>query len=106
MVKKTGGFSAKGGLVVIGEDGLISSVRELSSGDMSKFLNLCLGNPQYYRPLGYAPTIDSLSDELAELPPGCSPKQKQCLGYYSDSGELIAVLDVVRGYPDVASVLP
>lgn len=104
MVKKAGGFSAKGGLVVIGEDGFISSVRELPSGDMSKLLNLCLGNPQYYRPLGYAPTIDSLSDELAELPPGCSPKQKQCLGYYSDSGELIAVLDVVRGYPDMASV--
>lgn len=43
--------------------------------------------------------MDALAVEMAELPPGCSPDQKSYLGFFDASGDLIAVLDLVQGYP-------
>lgn len=77
----------------------VMSVRKLSRFDLPALLTLCLGNPQYYEFLGEEPTMDALAAEMAELPPGCSPDQKSYLGFFDAGGDLIAVLDLVRGYP-------
>lgn len=74
-------------------------VRELCDSDLPALLKLCLGNPQYYAYLGEGPTIESLAAEMGELPPGCAPDRKSCLGFFDVEGALVAVLDLVRGYP-------
>ena len=79
--------------------GAVTSVRKLSHSDLPALLSLCLGNPQYYAFLGEEPTMDALAAEMTELPPGCSPNQKSYLGFFDAGGDLIAVLDLVRGYP-------
>ena len=43
--------------------------------------------------------MDALAAEMAELPSGCSPDQKSYLGFFDAGGDLIAVLDLIRGYP-------
>ena len=74
-------------------------VRELCDSDLPALLKLCLGNPQYYAYLGEGPTIESLAAEMGELPPGCAPDRKSCLGFFDVEGALVAVLDLVCGYP-------
>ncbi len=80
-------------------NGVVASVRRLSQSDLPALLALCLGNPQYYAFLGEEPTLDALAAEMVELPPGCLPDQKFYLGFFSVDGVLVAVLDLVRGYP-------
>ena len=80
-------------------DGVVASARKLSHSDLPALLSLCLGNPQYYAFLGEEPTMDALAAEMAELPSGCSPDQKSYLGFFDAGGDLIAVLDLIRGYP-------
>lgn len=77
----------------------VMSVRKLSHSDLPALLSLRLGNPQYYAFLDEEPTMDALAAEITELPPGCSPNQKSYLGFFDAGGDLIAVLDLVRGYP-------
>lgn len=77
----------------------VMSVRELSHSDLPALLSLCLGNPQYYSFLDEEPTMDALAAEMTELPPGCSLDQKSYLGFFDAGGDLIAVLDLIRGYP-------
>ena len=79
--------------------GIVATVRKLFHSDLPALLSLCLGNPQYYAFLGEEPTMDALAAEMAELPSGCSPDQKSYLGFFDAGGDLIAVLDLVRGYP-------
>lgn len=80
-------------------NGVVASVRNLSSTDLPALLSLCLGNSQYYEFLGEEPTVDVLATEMVELPPGCSPDQKSYFGFFDADGDLIAVLDLIRGYP-------
>lgn len=82
----------------------VMSVRKLSHSDLPALLSLCLGNPQYYAFLDEEPTMDALAAEMTELPPGCLPNQKSYLGFFDAGGDLIAVLDLVRGYPAERSV--
>lgn len=82
-----------------GLNGVVASVRKLSDSDLPALLSLCLGNPQYYAFLDEEPTMDALAAEVTELPPGCSPDQKSYLGFFDADGDLIAVLDLVWGYP-------
>lgn len=77
----------------------VMSVRKLSHSDLPALLSLCLGNPQYYAFLDEEPTMDALAAEMTELPPGCSPSQKSYLGFFDAGGDLIAALDLIRGYP-------
>lgn len=73
--------------------------RRLTHDDLPVLLALCESNPHYYELYGGRPTLENLSETLSELPPGCDAGQKQFLGYFDADG-LVAVADVVRGYPD------
>lgn len=55
--------------------------------------------PTVYAFLGEKPTVDALAAEMVEFPPGCSPDQKSYLGFFDADEGLVAVLDLVRGYP-------
>ena len=75
------------------------SRRGLTDEDLPALLALCESNPAYYELYGERPTLENLTQALRELPPGCRAEQKAFLGFFEETG-LVAVMDVVRGYPD------
>lgn len=76
--------------------------RQLTDADLPSLLALCESNPQYYRHLHEAPTRKGLADSMGELPPHCSPNQKHFVGFFRGN-ELVAVMDLVLGYPDAST---
>lgn len=78
-------------------------VRKLGKGDTERILALCEGNPLYYR---YCPpfvTAESIEEDMTALPPGMSPESKFYAGYF-EGDRLIAVLDLIDGYPEKDTV--
>ena len=73
--------------------------RRLTDEDLPALLALCESNPAYYELYGERPTLENLAQALRELPPGCRADQKVFLGFFAQ-GKLVAVMDIVRGYPD------
>ena len=74
-------------------------VRQLNEGDIPAVLALCAGNGLYYR---YCPPFvseESVRLDMSALPPGRKIADKHYLGYFKD-GRLIAVLDLIEGYPN------
>ena len=74
-------------------------VRELTEQDAETVFRLCRKNPQYYE---YCPpfvTPDSVLRDMRMLPPGKGPEDKHYLGFFNGD-DLIAVLDLINGYPN------
>jgi len=44
-------------------------------------------------------------DLLDDLPPGCSSDDKRVIGFYGDNNDLIAIVDIVDGYPDQTTAI-
>lgn len=78
------------------------SAARLTRADLPDIYRLCLGNPQYYRYCPPAPTPDSIRADLAALPPGVDACCKYFIGFRRE-GTLIAVADLILGYPDAAT---
>ena len=74
------------------------TVRRLDNNDIQTVYDLCKGNTLYYRYCGKDITPDLIRDDLAVLPPNTTPEQKFYVGFFDD-GELVAVMDLVCGYP-------
>ena len=72
--------------------------RRLTDEELAALLALCESNPAYYELYGERPTLENLAQALRELPPGCRADQKEFLGFFAEG--LVAVMDVIRGYPD------
>ena len=73
------------------------SLRSLTAADIDDIFDLCRENEQFYR---YHPpfvTRQSISEDMAALPPGKSGKEKHYLGFF-DGEKLIAVLDLIEDY--------
>lgn len=73
--------------------------RILDEKDISIVYGLCRKNKMYY---DYCPpfvTTESIEADMAALPPGKSKEDKFYLGYY-DKDKLIAVMDLILGFPD------
>ena len=75
------------------------SVRRLNETDMDDIFSLCAENTTYYAHLRKTPSRELISDDMTALPRGKSPADKYFLGFY-DGGTLIAVMDLIDGYPD------
>ncbi|MGN1094041.1 MAG: GNAT family N-acetyltransferase [Candidatus Neoclostridium sp.] len=74
-------------------------VRKLTSADTDEVFALCEKNALYYE---YHPPFVKKSDveeDMRALPPGKSACDKYYVGFFDESG-LIAVADVIAGYPD------
>ena len=75
------------------------AVKLLSDKDVAAVYNLCSKNTLYY---DYCPpfvTPESIEADMAAIPPGKTANDKFYLGYY-DNDNLIAVMDLILGYPD------
>ena len=76
------------------------AVSRITEADITKVFSLARSNRRYYRQLGQRPTMRSLTDIISEVPEGSSPESKHFVGFYGDDGSLVAVLDLITGYPE------
>ncbi|MBR3642335.1 MAG: GNAT family N-acetyltransferase [Parasporobacterium sp.] len=79
------------------------AVKLLSEADIPAIYALCKENSLYYR---YCPPFVSelsIAGDMKALPPGKTEHDKFYTGYY-DRGRLIAVMDIIRAYPDEKTV--
>ena len=74
-------------------------VRRLDEGDADDILALCLQNPQYYAHCGKRPGRELILSDLRVTPPGIGADAKYYVGFF-DGAELVAVMDLIEGYPD------
>ena len=75
------------------------NVRCLQEDDIEQICTLCSGNPQYYRYHPPTATADSIREDMRALPPGREPQDKYYVGYFAGDGTLLAVMDLILGYP-------
>ena len=76
------------------------NVSRITEADISSVFRLARSNRRYYRLLGQRPTMQSLTDIISEVPEGSAPESKHFVGFYGDDGSLVAVLDLITGYPE------
>ncbi len=77
--------------------------RLIREEDLAEVLALCRGNPQYYRRCPPGVSLESLRADLRALPPGKTARDKYYVGFY-EGGLLVAVADLILGYPDDETV--
>jgi GNAT superfamily N-acetyltransferase len=70
----------------------------MTEADIPAMLELCRGNPLFYRHCPPAPTEETVRADLEALPPRKTPADKHFLGFF-DGPELIALLDLITGFP-------
>lgn len=75
------------------------AVKLLGKSDVSNIYSLCSKNTLYYDFCPPFVTPESIEADMAALPPGKGKDDKYYLGYY-DKDKLIAVMDLILGYPD------
>ena len=75
-------------------------VRKITEEDISRVYRLAKSNRRYYRYLGRIPTRESLTDIISTVPDGVSPVCKHFVGFYNEDEALVAVMDLITGYPE------
>lgn len=78
-------------------------VRRLNTDDVYAIYNLCCENHIFYE---YHPpfvTKESIAEDMSALPPGKDYDDKYYIGFF-DNNILIAVMDLIMGYPDKDTV--
>lgn len=73
-------------------------VRALCEAELPEILRLCSGNPLYYAHFPPPATEQSILADMRALPPRTEAKDKYYVGFF-DGERLIAVLDLIEGYP-------
>ncbi len=75
-------------------------VRKITESDISAVYRLAKSNRRYYRYLGRIPTRESLTEIISEVPEGVSRSCKHFVGFYNEDDVLVAVMDLITGYPE------
>lgn len=73
-------------------------VRRLTPADAETVYELYAGNTFFYRYHPPLPTKASVLSDMEALPPGTTQSDKHYLGFF-DEENLIAVMDLITGYP-------
>ena len=76
------------------------AVRRITEADISAVYNLCRANRRYYRYAHTKPTMRNLTEVITDLPKGTGPENKHFVGFYDKEDQLIAILDLITGYPE------
>lgn len=74
------------------------SVRKLNLNDVQMIYTFCKKNTQYYKYCGKELSIELIEKDLEITPPGISLEQKYYVGFW-DNDKIVAVMDLVNGYP-------
>ena len=75
-------------------------VRRIREEDISAVYRLAKSNSKYYEYLHSVPTRESLTEVITKLPDGTSPGSKYFVGFYNRDDVLVAVMDLITGYPE------
>ena len=75
-------------------------VKRIKEEDISAVYRLAKSNSRYYEYLHTVPTRESLTEVISTLPDGTSPGDKYFLGFYNADDVLVAVMDLITGYPE------
>ena len=75
------------------------TIRCLTDADVPMLYAWMLRNDQYFRYCGGSTTPERVRQDLTLCPPGTTPAQKHYVGFF-DAGTLVAVMDLIDGYPD------
>ncbi len=79
-------------------------VRALHEQDIPEIYALFKGNPLYFEHMHSSPSTGRILEDLRALPPGRTPEDKYYIGFFH-ADELIAVMDLIGGYPDERTAL-
>lgn len=74
-------------------------VRKLNRDDIPQIYGLCKKNSLYYEYCPPVVTEERIADDFTALPPNTGIENKYYVGFF-DSGKLIAVMDLIDGYPE------
>lgn len=74
-------------------------IRFLKTEDIDIILEVCSQNELFYQYHPPFATKESIIEDMQALPPGIDEKDKFYVGYF-DGNELVAVLDLILGYPN------
>lgn len=74
-------------------------VKKMEKKDAQLIYDMTRRNLQYYEYCGRQNTLEDIYSDLELTPPGISQKDKYYIGYFMDE-ELIAVMDLIDGFPD------
>ena len=75
-------------------------VRNITASDISPVYRLAKSNAKYYEYLGTVPTRESLTEVISELPEGAARNCKHFVGFYNTDDVLVAIMDLITGYPE------
>lgn len=78
-------------------------VRKLNIEDVEMIYSFCKSNTQYYEHCGKDISIKLIEHDLRVAPPEIPMEQKYYIGFF-DEGLLVAVIDLIAGYPNNNSV--
>ena len=76
------------------------TVKRINEEDISAVYRLAKSNSKYYEYLHTVPTRESLTEVITKLPDGTSPGSKYFVGFYNSDDVLVAVMDLITGYPE------
>lgn len=74
------------------------TVRKLNLNDVQMIYAFCKRNTWYYEYCGKEPSIELIEKDIEITPPGIPIEQKYYIGFF-DNDKLVAVMDLVDGYP-------
>ena len=75
------------------------AVRRLQPDDAEMIYAFCKRNTQYYEYCGKDISIELIEHDMRLAPPGIPSEQKYYMGFF-ENATLVAVMDLVVGYPD------
>ena len=75
------------------------NIKKLNPNNAKEVYNLCKNNTIYYEHCPPLITINGVKEDMKALPPGKTCEDKFFLGYYDDN-VLVAIMDLITGYPD------
>lgn len=78
-------------------------VRKLTEADVEMVYALSVGNPMFYQHCPPFVTRKSILSDMKALPPWKDYRDKYYIGYF-EGDELVAVMDLILGYPNEETV--
>jgi len=78
-------------------------VRKLDLKDVETIYTFCKSNVQYYEYCGKDISPELIEEDLKVVPPGIPVEQKYYIGFF-EKNMLVAVMDLIDGYPNSNSV--
>ncbi len=80
--------------------GIGYNVRKLTEADVSDVFAMAKGNHRFYRALGVKPSRSRLTEITSNVPNKTEGNEKYLVGFYDKENALVAVLDLICGYPN------